>query len=172
MAMKPLYAGLITAAAIVGAILICVGCRRCYRTRDYDEGKARRYIPGSKAASRSTPSRRWRRRESSSQHAAAATHRSKDRAQASRTRKTRSSTNDTTTTERRARRVRSSSIHVFIRTGERGTITTRLPRGAGACGRRPTAPHAQYTPGAGRGSSGAGGRRGAAPTARPAPSPF
>ena len=52
MAMKPLYAGLITAAAIVGAILICVGCRRCYRTRDYDDGKARRYIPGSKAASR------------------------------------------------------------------------------------------------------------------------
>ena len=50
MAMKPLYAGLITAAAIVGAILICVGCRRCYRTRDYDDGKARRYIPGSKAA--------------------------------------------------------------------------------------------------------------------------
>ena len=46
MAMKPLYAGLITAAAIVGAILICVGCRRCYRTRDYDDGKARRYIPG------------------------------------------------------------------------------------------------------------------------------
>ena len=77
MPMKPLYAGLITAAAIVGAILICVGCRRCqcaiikvnctpsmrhlnlhaidatfsragrcYRTRDYDEGKARRYIPG------------------------------------------------------------------------------------------------------------------------------
>ena len=76
--MKPLYAGLITAAAIVGAILICVGCRRCqctlikvqitrrrcdisifnaidstfsragrcYRTRDYDDGKARRYIPG------------------------------------------------------------------------------------------------------------------------------
>ena len=29
MPMKPLYAGLITAAAIVGAILICVGCRRC-----------------------------------------------------------------------------------------------------------------------------------------------
>ena len=47
MAMKPLYAGLITAAAIVGAILICVGCRRrCYRTRDFDDGKARRYIPG------------------------------------------------------------------------------------------------------------------------------
>ena len=82
MPMKPLYAGLITAAAIVGAILICVGCRRCqcaiikvqllrsnshavdaisqystpstrpsragrcYRTRDYDDGKARRYIPG------------------------------------------------------------------------------------------------------------------------------
>jgi hypothetical protein len=46
MAMKPLYAGLITAAAIVGAFLICVGCRRCYRTRDYDDGKARRYIPG------------------------------------------------------------------------------------------------------------------------------
>ena len=46
MAMKPLYAGLITAAAIVGAILICVGCRRCYRTRDSDDGKARRYIPG------------------------------------------------------------------------------------------------------------------------------
>ena len=46
MPMKPLYAGLITAAAIVGAILICVGCRRCYRTRDFDDGKARRYIPG------------------------------------------------------------------------------------------------------------------------------
>ena len=77
MPMKPLYAGLITAAAIVGAILICVGCRRCqcaiikvnctpstrhlnlhaidatfsragrcYRTRDYDDGEARRYIPG------------------------------------------------------------------------------------------------------------------------------
>ena len=46
MAMKPLYAGLITAAAIVGAIFICVGCRRCYRTRDFDDGKARRYIPG------------------------------------------------------------------------------------------------------------------------------
>ena len=32
MPMKPLYAGLITAAAIVGAILICVGCRRCQCT--------------------------------------------------------------------------------------------------------------------------------------------
>ena len=31
MPMKPLYAGLITAAAIVGAILICVGCRRYQR---------------------------------------------------------------------------------------------------------------------------------------------
>ena len=33
MPMKPLYAGLITAAAIVGAILICVGCRRYLRAR-------------------------------------------------------------------------------------------------------------------------------------------
>ena len=34
MPMKPLYAGLITAAAIVGAILICVGCRRCQRANN------------------------------------------------------------------------------------------------------------------------------------------
>ena len=34
-------------------------------------------------------------------------------------------------------------------------ITTRLPRGGAACGRRPTAPRGRCTPGAGRGSSGA-----------------
>ena len=64
-----------------------------------------------------------------------------------------------------------SKIHVFIRTGERGTITTRSPRGGAACGRTPTAPRGRCTPGAGRGSSAAGGRRAGDPTARPAPWP-
>ena len=46
-------------------------------------------------------------------------------------------------------------------------ITTRLPRGGAACGRRPTAPRGRCTPGAGRGSSGDSSRRAGAPTARP-----
>ena len=100
MPMKPLYAGLITAAAIVGAILICVGCRRCQCARIKVQIARHR---------RDISTRQSRTQVGATGPATTTTAKQDDTSQASRTRRTRSSTSDTTTTGRPARRARSFS---------------------------------------------------------------
>ena len=100
MPMKPLYAGLITAAAIVGAILICVGCRRCQCARIKVQIARHR---------RDISTRQSRTQVGATGPATTTTAKQDDTSQASRTRRTRSSTSNTTTTARPARRARSFS---------------------------------------------------------------
>ena len=100
MPMKPLYAGLITAAAIVGAILICVGCRRCQCARIKVQIARHR---------RDISTRQSRTQVGATGPATTTTAKQDDTSQASRTRRTRSSTNDTITRGRPARRARSFS---------------------------------------------------------------
>ena len=98
MPMKPLYAGLITAAAIVGAILICVGCRRCQCARIKVQIARHR---------RDISTRQSRTQVGATGPATTTTAKQDDTSQASRTRRTRSSTSATTTNGRPARRARS-----------------------------------------------------------------
>ena len=98
MPMKPLYAGLITAAAIVGAILICVGCRRCQCALHAIDATSQFSTPST---------RQFRTQVGATGPATTTTAKQDDTSPASRTRRTRSSTSDTTTRGRPVRRARS-----------------------------------------------------------------